>query len=48
MRSIEPGRIQALGEIVNGSGADGVLASNSRPGAAGNPRTRLPGVPSWP
>jgi hypothetical protein len=27
-RSIEPGRIQALGEIVDRSGADGVLASD--------------------
>jgi hypothetical protein len=31
-RSLEPGRILALGEIVNGSRADGVLASNRRAG----------------
>ncbi len=30
-RSIEPGRIQALGEIVNRSGPGGVLASNRAP-----------------
>ena len=32
-RSIEPGRIQALGDIVNGSGADGVLANDRKSGS---------------
>jgi hypothetical protein len=37
-RSIEPGRILALGEIVNGSSADGVLASD-------RPQTSSPRCP---
>jgi hypothetical protein len=34
-RSIEPGRILALGEIVNRSSADGVLASDNGPAGRG-------------
>jgi hypothetical protein len=38
-RNIEPGRIQALGEVVNDVGADGVLANN-RPMPTSDDRIR--------
>jgi hypothetical protein len=42
-RSIEPGRIQALRRIVNGSAADGVLARHR----SARPNSDDPGVTSW-